>query len=83
MWFLLLVGAAIADLATTSLGIQRFGISGEMNPMAQFAYGSGGILGIVAMKGAVVGLISFHQGATKFATWLWTIAAALNLWVLV
>lgn len=81
---LLLVGAAVADLATTALAINRYGIGGEANPVAVALYSWGGMMALVGAKGLIViGVFHISRKAAKVGTWLWTFAAALNLLVLV
>lgn len=87
MWPLLLVGAAMADLATTALGISKFGIAGEVNPIAAWTYMQTGFVGLIVLKAVVVAAIVGvsrildRQWPMKVGACMWVAVAALNLMV--
>jgi hypothetical protein len=82
MVYVLLVVAAIADCMTTLMGVARFGIGGEANPVAQYAFSTFGPWGFIGMKAVALGLFVLllprakeFQVAAGFGIGMWTFGA--------
>lgn len=80
-----LVVAQLADAATFTLGVSRFGIGLEGNGIAVLLFGSGGLPAVLAAKGAVLlaTIALLASSATRFPRLLvWGGAAATSFGLL-
>jgi hypothetical protein len=82
---LALVVTQLADAATFTLGVSRFGIGLESNGIAAWLFGSGGLEAVLAAKGAVLlaTIALLVSSATRFPRLLvWGGAAATSFGLL-